>query len=194
MLPGVHTISVRPLHLLRAHVLPTEHSLHASNVCLVHRAPLQRLHVAHTRVSAAGCQDLLSLQNLQYLDVRGTGIPGAALRPLQHRFLLTVLQGAVLSRTPAPVVPTDLFLCCCDPTTVPPDLGSDVYRERTTGPHSGHTQLPDSSEMRLVAWWLADAGVPACDKDSVLAACHGGLEACVPQLLVLTQANSRFAY
>lgn len=53
---------------------------------------------------------------LELLDVRGTGIRAGELRPLAQRFLLSVVQGAVLARSlalAAAALAQDSFVCAC---------------------------------------------------------------------------------
>ncbi|KAG2499878.1 hypothetical protein HYH03_002167 [Edaphochlamys debaryana] len=62
---------------------------------------ISRWHLAHTRVTAGGLALLAELPRLELLDVRGTGVPRAGLRPLETRFALALVQGAVLAASNA---------------------------------------------------------------------------------------------
>ncbi|KXZ56764.1 hypothetical protein GPECTOR_1g689 [Gonium pectorale] len=81
--------------------------------------PLHRLHLAGTRVSGAGVALLGDLARLTFLDLRGTGVPRSALRPLETRFGLSVVQGAVLAGSnalAAALINTpDVLACGCPP-------------------------------------------------------------------------------
>eukprot|EP00877_Chromochloris_zofingiensis_P011362 jgi/Chrzof1/647/Cz01g23200.t1 len=73
--------------------------------------------LAHTAITPNRVVDmLLSSADLMYLDMRGTGVKAAALQPLQRRFALASLQGAVLTRSTAVAaasVRLGLFVCAC---------------------------------------------------------------------------------
>lgn len=79
------------------------------------RTSVARWHLSRTRVTAAGLQHLLALPALELLDARGTGVPRAALLPLERRFGLPQPQAAVLARAAlaAAAVGGALFPCCC---------------------------------------------------------------------------------
>ncbi|GLI69038.1 hypothetical protein VaNZ11_013579, partial [Volvox africanus] len=62
---------------------------------------IQHWHLAGTRVTGSGLALLAETSRLVFLDVRGSGVPRAALRPLESRFQLTLVQGAVLARSNA---------------------------------------------------------------------------------------------
>ncbi|GIL99527.1 hypothetical protein Vretimale_4671, partial [Volvox reticuliferus] len=62
---------------------------------------IQRWHLAGTRVTGSGLALLAETSQLIFLDVRGAGVPRAALRPLESRFQLALVQGAVLARSNA---------------------------------------------------------------------------------------------
>jgi hypothetical protein len=78
--------------------------------------PLRHLQLAGTAVTPAGLAALADLAGLVFLDVRQTGIPKAALVPLQLRFCLQFVQGGVLtssSALAAKYVSRDEPLCVC---------------------------------------------------------------------------------
>ncbi|KAG2448335.1 hypothetical protein HYH02_006917 [Chlamydomonas schloesseri] len=80
---------------------------------------VHRLHLAGTRVTATGVAQLVDLQRLSFLDVRGVGVPRAALRPLEARFSLSLVQGAVLAASNALAAALinhpELAACACPP-------------------------------------------------------------------------------
>jgi hypothetical protein len=81
--------------------------------------PLRVLRVADCGgLSGPGLQRLLDLPSLLLLDVRRTRTPRAALQPLQQKFGLLLLHGAVLSSSnalAAAVVNRDAPACACPP-------------------------------------------------------------------------------
>ncbi|GLC44451.1 hypothetical protein PLESTB_000468300 [Pleodorina starrii] len=78
---------------------------------------IQRWHLAGTRVTGSGLALLADTAQLHFLDVRGAGVIRAALRPLERRFGLTLVQGAVLATSnalaAALVNHAELLACGC---------------------------------------------------------------------------------
>ncbi len=110
-----HTCHVVP-HT--CHVVP--HTCHAlTGYCPVarHRCSIRRWHLCRTRVTGAGVAFLQAAAQLELLDLRGTGIRAGELRPLAQRFLLSVVQGAVLARSlalaAAALAQPGSFVCAC---------------------------------------------------------------------------------
>eukprot|EP00879_Flechtneria_rotunda_P026870 GHRR01028708.1.p1 GENE.GHRR01028708.1~~GHRR01028708.1.p1 ORF type:complete len:352 (+),score=112.36 GHRR01028708.1:939-1994(+) len=78
------------------------------------RTKVRQWHLAHTHVTARTAELLMCLEQLTFLDMRGTAIQASQLLPLKIRFALSAIQGAVLSRSAAvaaAAVAADLFVC-----------------------------------------------------------------------------------
>jgi hypothetical protein len=106
------------------------------------RCNVRRWQLAGSRVTGAGVAHLLGQQQLDFLDVRGTGITAAELQPLVQRFLLSRVQGAVLARSvavAAAAVPEGAFVCCCGaggvlgPAAAVPRVGAGRLGRRRPG-------------------------------------------------------------
>lgn len=78
------------------------------------RTKIRSWHLAYTRVTPAVTSLLSSCDEVVMLDLRGSGVRAAQLAPLRARFALSMVQGAVLSRTAAMVlaaVTWEQFVC-----------------------------------------------------------------------------------
>lgn len=142
-LPGLPMCSVLPPHwpLTVVVYIPVRHAClqnhfahphttlarNTPNPCapfplLPFRTSIVRWHLSRTRTTAGAIQYLAALPALEFLDLRGTGIPTAALLPLERRFNMWQPQSAVLARSnalAAAAVGGALFPCCCAAVGVP---------------------------------------------------------------------------